>query len=249
MASSKRLCGFAALALLVCLLAIPTTAAADSRQPIGRSVQGRPIDLLRDSAPDPAIKVLVIGAIHGDETAGMRIARRLIAGDPPARTDLLVVPTINPDGVAASTRGNAHGVDLNRNFPFRWHPLSGGEYSGPVPLSEPETRAAYGLILREKPDVTIWFHQPFGLVDKPEGNPFAARRFADLIGLPLVRLRGPYPGSASRTQNHESPRSTAFVAELPSQVSSGLVKRSVAAVRTLAAELSSASLKNSAPAE
>ncbi|HWO47133.1 MAG TPA: M14 family zinc carboxypeptidase, partial [Solirubrobacterales bacterium] len=137
------------------------------------------------------------------------------------------------------SRGNAHGVDLNRNFPYRWRPLGGGEYSGPEPLSEPESRAAHRLILREKPDLTIWFHQPFGLVDKPEGNLFAARRFAQLIGLPLVRLRGPYPGSASRWQNHRFPDSTAFVVELPRSVNGTLVRRGTAAIRTLAAELAS----------
>jgi len=210
---------------------------------IGHSIHDRPIILYADSDPDTALKMLVVGAIHGDETAGMRIARRLIAASAPTRTELLVVPTINPDGVAAGSRGNARGVDLNRNFPFRWRPLSGGEYSGTTPLSEPETRAAYALLLRQKPDVTIWFHQPFGLIDKPEGNPFAARRFASLIGLPLVRLRGPYPGSASRSQNHELPRTIAFVAELPRIVNAALIKRGTAAVRTLAAELASPAIE------
>ncbi|HET8954580.1 MAG TPA: M14 family zinc carboxypeptidase [Solirubrobacterales bacterium] len=228
------------LVLLACLF--PAEVRADDRQTIGHSVDGRPIALLRDGAPTPALKVLVVGDIHGDEAAGMRIARRLIAGAAPPRTVLLVVPTINPDGLAADTRGNARGVDLNRNFPFRWRPLGGGEYSGTGPLSEPESRAAHRLILREKPDLTIWFHQPFGLIDKPEGNPFAARRFAQLIGLPLVRLHGPYPGSASRWQNHHFPNSTAFVAELPRHVSGSLVKRGTAAVRTLAAELASPEL-------
>jgi protein MpaA len=225
------------LALLACLF--PVAARADERQLIGHSVDGRPLVLFRDSAPAPAMKVLVVGDIHGDEAAGMWIARRLIAAAAPPRTELLVVPTINPDGIAAGTRGNARGVDLNRNFPFRWRPLGGGEYSGTGPLSEPESRAAHHLVLREKPDVTIWFHQPFGLIDKPEGNPFAARRFAHLTGLPLVRLRGRYPGSASRWQNHTFPESTAFVAELPRFVSDRLVRRGTAAVRTLAAELAS----------
>jgi len=214
---------------------------------IGHSVQGRPIVLLREGAPDPAVTVLVVGAIHGNEPAGMRITRRLIAGLPPARTELLVVPTINPDGLAAGTRGNSHGVDLNRNFPYRWCPLGGGEYSGTGPLSEPESRAAYDLIRRERPDVTIWFHQPFGLIDKPEGNPFAAHRFAQLIDLPLVRLPGPYPGSASRWQNRTFPTSTAFVAELPPDVSSALAKRGTAAIRALAAELASPAIESSQP--
>lgn len=205
-------------------------------------MRGRAIVSVRMGPPQAALKVLVIGAIHGNESAGMRIARRLIATGAPRSVELIVVPTINPDGLAARTRGNAHGVDLNRNFPFDWRPLSDGEYSGPRPLSEPESRAAHRLILREQPDVTIWFHQPFGLVDRPEGNPFAARRFSQLIGLPLVGLPGPYPGSASRWQNHRLPHTTAFVAELPRHVSSPLIKRGTAAVRTLATEMSSPDL-------
>jgi murein peptide amidase A len=246
------------LSVAACAGAIGTGAAAANRQVIGHSVQGRPIVAIGESFPDPLLEVLVVGAIHGDETAGMRIARRLadataqpfselhqllhpvgVEVDAVRRrgVELTVVPTINPDGVAAGTRGNGHGVDLNRNFPFGWRPLSGGEYSGPRPLSEPESRAAHRFVRRTRPDVTIWFHQPFGLVDRPEGNPFAARRFAQLIDLPLRKLPGPYPGSASRWQNHAFPDSTAFVVELPPRVDRKLVKRGTAAVRALASEL------------
>jgi murein peptide amidase A len=235
----KRLSGLAALSVLVFLLAGSASAVGASRHVIGRSAQDRPIVLVTSGSPEASLKLLVVGAIHGDETAGMRIARRLLAGPAPQRTELLIVPTINPDGVAVGRRGNAQGVDLNRNFPFRWRPLGGGEYSGPGPLSEPESRTAHRLILREKPDVTIWFHQPFGLVDRPEGNPFAAQRFSQLFDLPLVRLPGPYPGSASRWQNHRFPHNTAFVVELPRYVSNTLIRRGAAAVRTLAAELAS----------
>jgi murein peptide amidase A len=209
---------------------------------LAHSAQGRPIVSVRKGQSSAAVRVLVIGAIHGDEAAGMRIARRLIAAEAPRSAQLIVVPTINPDGLAAHTRGNAHGVDLNRNFLFRWRPLFGGEYSGPRPLSEPESRAAHRLILRSEPEVTIWFHQPFGLIDRPLGNPFAARRFSQLTGLPLVRLPGRYPGSASRWQSHRLPHTTAFVAELPAHVSPALVQRGAAAVRTLATEMGSAGL-------
>jgi murein peptide amidase A len=227
------------VALLAFLCPGIGTAAASQRQVIGRSVQGRPIVSVRNGSPDAAVKVLVVGSIHGDETAGIRIARRLIRAPALTGVELFLVPTINPDGVAAGTRGNAHGVDLNRNFPFDWRPLGGGEYSGRRPLSESESRAASRLILRIRPEVTIWFHQPFGLVDRPAGNPFAARRFAQLIGLPLIRLPGPYPGSASRWQNHRFPHATAFVAELPRHVSSALIRHGAAAVRELATEIAS----------
>jgi protein MpaA len=217
-------------------------AAAAEREVIGHSVRGRPIVLHRSGSAGAALQVLVVGDIHGNEAAGMRVTSRLLRLGAPSGTELMIVPTINPDGLAAGTRGNAHGVDLNRNFPFDWRPLTGGEYSGPRALSEPESRAAHRLILRERPDVTIWFHQPFGLVDRPEGNPFAARRFADLTGLPLVRLPGRYPGSVSRWQNHRFPSATAFVVELPQRPSPSLIRRGVAAIRTLSAELASPGL-------
>ncbi len=258
------------MALAACGGATGAGAAVAERQVIGRSVQGKPIVAIRNGHPISRLKVLVVGAIHGDETAGMRIARRLanavvsppppelhqISGLPARKFDavrgdgveLVVVPTINPDGVAAGARGNARGVDLNRNFPFGWRPLSGDEYSGPRPLSEPESRAVHRLVLRLRPDLTIWFHQPFGLVDPPEGNPFAARRFSELIGLPLRRLPGPYPGSASRWQNHRFPTGTAFVVELPRQVSNALVRRGAAAVLELASELASPALLPARPA-
>jgi protein MpaA len=65
-----------------------------------------------------------------------------------------------------------------------------------------------------RPQVTIWFHQPLGLVDESGGRVAIERRFATLAGLPLRRLTR-YPGSAAGWQNHRLPRSTAFVVEQP----------------------------------
>ncbi len=234
--------------LLALLVAGAADASAAERAVVGHSVQGRPIVAVHSGAADPALKVLVVGDIHGNETAGMPIARRLIRTGVPRGVGLWVVPTINPDGVAADTRGNAHGVDLNRNFAYDWAPLTGGEYSGTRPLSEPESRAATRLIGRVQPDVTIWFHQPFGIVDTPPGNPFVARRYSRLSSLPMVRLPGRYPGSATRWQNHTYPAATAFVVELPSYVSGPLSRRAGAAVRSLAAELASPGLASAAAA-
>jgi murein peptide amidase A len=232
--------GIKALVVAWCvLLCLAAGASADGRSVIGRSVEGRPIVAVHSGAAEAAVTVLVVGAIHGDETAGMRIAGRLVAAGAPRGAELWVVPTLNPDGVAAGTRGNAHGVDLNRNWPFGWRPLGGGEYSGPRALSEPESRAGRRLIQRIRPDLTIWFHQPFGLIDASGNHPEVERRFADLAGLPLGHLRGPYPGSVSRWQNHAFPDATAFVAELPAAVTAALVAGATTAVRTLATELAS----------
>lgn len=227
-----------ALVALLALSGPADTAVAGARTVIGHSVQGRPIVAVRNGEPSAPERVLVIGCVHGNEAAGMRIARRLIAAPPLSDAALWIVPTLNPDGVAADTRGNAHGVDLNRNFPFGWRPLGGLEYSGTGALSEPESRAARRLILGIRPDMTIWFHQPLDLVDRSGGDVAIERRFSRLVGLPLVRLSR-YPGSASSWQNHALPASTAFVVELPSAVGGGLVARAATAVRALAGEYGS----------
>jgi murein peptide amidase A len=236
-----------AVAALLCCLpwCAPSTAPAHERTVIGRSLQGRPIAATLAGSPDAPLRVLVVGCVHGDEAAGIRVARRLIAGPAPRRVALWVVPTLNPDGLAAGTRGNARGVDLNRNFPFDWQPLDGLEFSGTGPLSEPESRAAARLTRRLRPDLTIWFHQPFGLVDRSGGDPAVERRYAQLTGLPLGRIPRP-PGSASSWQNRVLPAGTAFVVELPAVARKNLIERATRAVRELAGELASPEIAQNA---
>jgi protein MpaA len=81
-------------------------------------------------------------------------------------------------------------------------------------LSEPESRAVRELILRVRPQVTVWFHQPLALTDRSGGDVRVERRFAALSGLPLRTLTR-YHGSAASWQNARLGGSTAFVAELP----------------------------------
>jgi murein peptide amidase A len=161
--------------------------------------------------------ILVFGAIHGNEPAGIAVARDLLADSAALHSNLWVVPDLNPDGVARNTRQNAREVDLNRNFPWRWRlasPSGSFAFSGPRVLSEPESRFALALIVRVQPAVTIWFHQPLGLVDESGGSLRVERHFARRVGLPLHRLQR-YRGSAVTWQNHRFPDATAFVVELP----------------------------------
>ena len=148
---------------------------------IGRSVDGRQLiaDVIgADSAPR---KLLLVGCIHGNECAGVRILTAVARRRPAAGVQLWLVRELNPDGTAAGTRQNAHGVDLNRNFPFQWQRITDPTYdSGPHPASEPETRAAMALILRIHPAVTIWYHQHQDLVDMAGGDRGVARRYAQL---------------------------------------------------------------------
>ena len=179
-----------------------------------QSVRGTPLRAVRVGDPAAPRKLLVVGCIHGNECAGEAVTRRLRVLTPPAGTSIWLVDDINPDGHAAGIRQNADGVDLNRNFGFRWRPLGGIFNSGPRPFSEPESRAARSLIRRVRPAITIWFHQHMNLVDAPGGDIRIERRYARLVGLPLRRLP-PYPGTATRWQNHTFPGTTAFVVELP----------------------------------
>jgi len=188
----------------------------DGRELLGESFEGRPIRVFHRGDPDE-IRVLVVGCIHGDECAGVRIARRLRSGRPRPFLDLWILPSLNPDGRAAHTRQNARGVDLNRNFPYRWRRGPRGRYyPGRRPASEGETRIAMRLIRRIEPDITIWFHQPLALVDA-SGDVTIERRYARLVGLPLVRL-GRLHGTATSWQKHVLRGTEAFVVELPGGV-------------------------------
>lgn len=194
--------------------------ATASRTTLGRSVQGRAITAVRVGDPGSARKALVVGSIHGDEAAGTSVTRQILRRFGDIRgVDLWVVKTVNPDGLARGARRNARGVDLNRNFSFRWRPgsPSSGYYPGPRPFSEPESRAVRRLVQRARPEVTIWFHQPWNQVLAPcRGNASLQRRYSRLSGIPLRRCRAAnLPGTATRWQEHVLRGTEAFVVELP----------------------------------
>lgn len=204
----------AAVAIALGVLSNPLVAAG-RHVTIGRSVRGRSIwaeVLGPDSAPR---KILVVGCIHGNECAGVAIISALARQQVPHGVQLWLVAEMNPDGTVAHTRQNAHGVDLNRNFPYQWRPVSNPTYyAGPHPLSEPESRAAVELITRIHPAVTIWYHQHEDLVDMAGGDHGVARRYAHLARLRATCL--PFlPGTATGWSNHAFPGTTSFVVELP----------------------------------
>jgi protein MpaA len=204
------------------------TRAARQIHLIGRSWQGRPIRAVEVGDPS-GTRVVVFGSIHGNETAGIAVAEALEQLSPDG-IDLWIVPDLNPDGVAAGTRQNAHGVDLNRNFPVRWRHMGGVYESGPHPLSERESRIAWNLIRRLRPHVTIWFHQHLDMVWASGGRRRIEKAFARVSGLPYH----PMPqlaGSSVTWQNNTLHDTTAFAAELPAgQPSPSTVRRYVRAV-------------------
>jgi protein MpaA len=199
---------------------------------LGSSRDGRPIQAIEVGDPS-GTRMLVVGCIYGNEPAGIAIAQHL-ERSAPRGVDLWIIPLLNPDGRAADTRGNAHGVDLNRNFPWRWRPLSGVYESGPKPLSEPEARIAYRLIVRLRPHVSIWLHQHLDMIWASGGNRRIEHRFAQLSGLPYHAMPA-LAGSAISWQNHSFPATTAFAAELlAGQPNPSTINRYVRAVLPVA---------------
>ena len=206
-----------------------------TRYMLGYSVDRRPIVAWLLAPRHARRSLLVVGSIAGDEPGGIAVANLLASEPAIAGVRLWLIPDANPDGAARGTRVNADGVDLNRNFPFRWRHLDtpgSRYYSGPRPASEPETRAIEAFI-RTRPGLAIWLHQPYGLIDDSQGPRWAERQLARALELPLEQLPD-YPGSAIGFDDHVVPAS-AFDVELPGRrLSQPTVLRIATAIRALA---------------
>lgn len=143
---------------------------------IGTSSKGRAISAYHFGT-GPA-SIVYTGAIHGNELSTRALMMRWIdeleanARAIPNDKTVIVVPVINPDGVASGTRTNGNNVDLNRNFgtsdwktdittvnntPF----LKGG---GSSPMSEPETKAIASLVGRVNARLVLSYHSIGGVI-------------------------------------------------------------------------------------
>lgn len=175
-----------------------------------KSVNGRPL-LMRDIEPEAvALRVLVLGGIHGDELSSASVALHWtrLAEQAPAETPhpihWRIIPALNPDGLLGQPprRVNAHGVDLNRNFPTPnwekdaktyWEKRTGKDprrWPGPKPLSEPETRFVVEQMQSFRPHLIVSIHAPYGVLDfdGPSTPPSKlGRLYLDQVGI--------FPGS------------------------------------------------------
>lgn len=129
---------------------------------------------------------------------------RWLSGHTPRRA-VVVMPVMNPDGVAVSSKDSATGVDLNRNFPARnfqtAHPP--GYRPGPSPLSEPESRALASLV-DDTVEGVVAVHAPFACVNYDGPAREWAEEIAAACGWPARPDIGyPTPGSLGSWLGHD----------------------------------------------
>ncbi|WP_290764752.1 murein tripeptide amidase MpaA [Fibrobacter sp. UBA4297] len=144
----------------------------------GRSVLGAP--LLYYPCKNEC-KLLVMAGIHGEESETTFLLSRVLRAFDESFDSVAFILCANPDGVALGTRGNANGVDLNRNFKTQnFSTEKVGSRSileaprdtllspGAFAESEPETQTLVALIEKLKPASVLAMHAPMGCVDAPQ---------------------------------------------------------------------------------
>ena len=177
-------------------------------QRYGDSVLGAPLLWFPAPAAD-SDSGLILAGTHGDENAAVATLSAAMRTLPDRLRRHHVVLAVNPDGCQLGLRANAHGVDLNRNFPaanwqsgetvYRWNSAAEARdvllSTGDLPGSEPETQALCELIHGLKPRWVVSWHEPLACIDDPRGSELG-HLLAQQTALPLVSSVGyDTPGS------------------------------------------------------
>jgi predicted deacylase len=170
---------------------------------LGDSVEKRPIMATIWNKNSRTHPCLVIAGVHGDERVAGEFGKRLDETwnkrpEELGKSYVIFIPMANPDGWKRRTRQNAHKVDINRNFPFKWRRSKPGSrhYSGPKPLSEPETGILKDLIDKNKPRMIITFHCPLNNVNYDGPAEELAKEMREYNHMKVVANIGyPTPGS------------------------------------------------------
>lgn len=153
---------------------------------IGYSVQGRPI--IAYYFGNGSKTMLFTGGIHGEERSAQQTMQAWAdylmtdAYKIPADKRVVVIPNLNPDGIARGSRNNANNVNLGRNYPtVNWSasidtasgtlPTGGGTEAG----SEPETKAIMTITKQLMPRLEVSFHA--------QGRLVGANKVADSVSI------------------------------------------------------------------
>jgi protein MpaA len=155
------------------------------------SVEGRTIGVRR--LGEGPFRTVIVTGLDGRDRTAVQWADDL-ADALEQRPDLLqqqefvIIRAANPDGLAARTRENVHGVVLNRNFPTRSYRI--GDLAGVGPASEPETRALLQTLYDVRPQRVVHIFSTTGATAAYVNSPAAevADRLKRRHGIPVERL-------------------------------------------------------------
>ncbi len=208
----------------------------------GNSVQGRPLVYAEFGDHNAENTTLIFSTVHGDEITPFYLAVQLAhwvkeRQGQLVKTRVVVAPLVNPDGFLSTprTRMNAHGVDVNRNFPTRdwkvkalasWkvrYKKDPRRFPGNEPSSEPETLFQEELIRRVRPQKILSIHSPLNFLDYDGPSALLLSRFPNDYTQECDRLRrrlnatssGYFPGSLGNYAGRELGIPT-LTLELPS---------------------------------
>ncbi len=186
---------------------------------VGYTVQGRPLNALCIGNRDRYI--ILIGATHVSESGPELIipaVERMIKNAPDVlkKVGIVTLPCLTLDerqrllstGNPYYFRGNANGVDLNRNYDGYWEDPGNAynkrstnpkdqTYGGPAAFSEPETRAVRTITQTGKPLAAFSMHSVNGLTnggflytDRIKQQPEQTKAFVDLARTYVIAMYG-----------------------------------------------------------
>lgn len=248
----------------------PTFAAYGIQQSIGLSLDGRSLDSYAFGYG--ARKIVLVGGMHGGyEWNTILLAYQLVdyftehPEEIPAAVTLFIIPVVNVDGQVLITgqdgrftpedvalitvpgRFNARGVDLNRNWDCEWQAeakWNGRAVSaGSEPFSEPETQVLRRFLLRQRPELVVFWHSKAngifaggcGAVD--EASLAWGEVYGRAAGYPVYEKFTAYPitGDASDWLARQGVPSFTVELETPNQTE---WQKNLAGVQALLKELS-----------
>ena len=185
-----------------------------SSQVFGTSFEGNSLTVWLPENEKPAI--LVLASMHGDEPETTVVLSEALRSLRSENLRSAAILCCNPDGILRGTRGNARGVDLNRNFPTaNWSsdtvyyknleddPQDIALSPGAEPASEPETGALLSLLAELEPRAVISLHAALACIDDLDDSRLG-RLLAERSGLPFEPVTYSTPGSfGSWAQEHD----------------------------------------------